>query len=141
MKFIIHLTKDLKFVECSQTIQRYLIKFGTKVCYSNFGGMGFLVVKLLLVLQNFLASRKQRVVLNNQQSSQKDKTVGASQESMFELLLFLTSFFFWQLSSCWYCKISWHHENREWFLTTNSRLRKMKLQVFPKFQCWNFFFF
>ena len=89
MKFIIHLMKDLKFVECSKTIERYLIKFGTKVCYSDFGGMGFLVAKFLSVLQNFLASRKQRVVLNDQQSTYKDETVGVSQVSMLELLLFL----------------------------------------------------
>ena len=66
-----------------------MIKFGTKVCFSDFGGMGFLVAKFLSVLQNFLASRKQRVVLNDQQSTYKDETVGVSRVSMLELLLFL----------------------------------------------------
>ena len=75
---------DLRFGECSFTFQRHFIKLTLR---SNIRWNG-ISVKFLLDLQNFLASRKQRVVLNGQQLSWKYVSKGIPQGSILEPIFF-----------------------------------------------------
>ena len=88
MKILMHLIKDLKFVEYFLIFQRLLTRYGMIVLYLNCV-KNVISLDIINILRNFFRNRKEKVVLNGQCSSWAYVSAGVALGSILRCLLFL----------------------------------------------------
>ena len=88
MKILIHLIKNLKFVEYFLIFQRLLTRYGMIVLYLNCV-KNVISQDIINILRNFFRNRKEKVVLNGQCSSWAYVSAGVPLGSILRCLLFL----------------------------------------------------